>query len=70
MNLLFSSLKTLRVERLEFLEEGAILFSNDNPMDEEKKEEDEELCTKGSRSLEILGLAEFEEAENMANVEV
>ena len=39
-------------------------------MDEEEGEEDEELCTEGSRSPKILGFIESDETKDMADVEV
>ena len=67
MNLQFSLSKTLRLVGLEILEEEAIGFSGESSMDEEE-EEREDSCTKGLRSLEILGFAEFEEIEDMMNI--
>ena len=67
INLLFSSLKTLRVEGLEILEEKAMGFFDEISTDEEE-EEGENSCTEGSRSPERLWFAESKETEDMVNV--
>ena len=62
MNLLLSSLKTLRVEGLEILGEEVMGFSSESSMQEEEEEgEGEDSCTEVSRSLEMLGFAESKE---------
>ena len=70
MNLLFSSSKTLRVERLEILEEEAMGFSNESCIDEEEEEEEgeEDSCTNNLRSLEMFRFAKSEETEDMMNI--
>ena len=49
-NLRFFSLETMKVKRLEILDEEAMVFSNESFIEENKEEEQkEDSCTKGSR---------------------
>ena len=65
MNLLFSLLKTPKMEELEILDEEAMGFSSESSMEEY---EGEDSCTEGSQSPEMLGLIESEEEEDMETV--
>ena len=66
MNLWFFSLKTLRMKGLETLDEEAIIFSNENLIEENKEEEGEDKSEAESSWLR-LGFTESEEAVDMVN---
>ena len=69
MNLQFFSSKTLRVEGLEHLDEEVMVFSSESSIEEEEEEEEgEDLCTEGSRSLEIWRFVESKKAEDIVNM--
>ena len=58
INLLFSSLQTLRIEALEMEEKEAISLAGERWVEEEKDEEEDELAEESALPREMLGLAD------------